>query len=581
MAKSLQREIMAAAEESSVEKVTRDRFLVSAILSRLISVFDRLSASLVSKLWNDSVVSETHTLSVRSRSLLPLFLSRFSHARILNFRPCIDQLRDEDLLTAASAFPHLHTLIVGRSILPQEKLTDYGLSGFVKISSRLRKITLCCVDNLHDAGVRAFTRHCRDLTTLSLSRCRNLTDHALDALSNCKSLKELKLKGDFQFTPSGLARVGENCRGLVTVGLEFKTLDISLPLRALAVNCQKLETLTLKYRHGDLGELSQCCSLVRLHIEADTTNNVDVSIINISLANRNLKEFSYVNRSAALGDSAAVAIMHNCPDLERLTLEASKLSESSVLCMNYCQSLNSITLNHFPSDGRSLSLKGQVGIPLKKINGIFGRGIWDFSFGQGVWDVELETLIRSNKHLEHIGMQCILGPSSTAFSAIAVCSNLQHLDLSFTDVDNISLATIANNTTALRHLSLVSCEVVSDMKVLSNFKELEYLNLNQCRFVNDEGLEFLADGCSKLTDLSLASTRITDIGLSYLGRCSRLRTLKIPYCSGVQGPGLVTIAKCCSWLRYLVISHFFWDDEVLAELKTQYCMIRLVKPTQD
>jgi hypothetical protein len=581
MAKRLQREIMAAEEESSVKRVTQHGFLVSAIVSRLISVFDRHSASLVSKLWNDTVVSETHTVSVRSRSLLPLFFSRFSHAEILNFRPCFDQLRDEDLLTAASAFPLLHTLIVGRSTLPQEKLTDDGLSGFVKISSRLRQVTLCCVANLHDAGICAFTRHCRDLTTLSLSSCRNLTDHALDGLSNCESLKELKLKGDFLFTPSGLARVGENCRGLVTVGLEFETLDISLPLRSLAVNCEKLETLTLKYRHGDLGELSRCCSLVRLHVEADNTNNVDVSIINVALANRKLKEFSYVNLSVALGDSAAVAVMHNCPDLERFSLEASKLSESSVLCMNHCKSLNSITLNHFHSGGRSLSLMGQFGVPLKEINGIFGRGIWDFSFGQGIWDVELEKFIRSNKQLVYINMQCILGPSPTAFSAIAVCSNLRHLDLSFTDVDNISLAAIANNTTALRHLSLVNCEVVSDMKVLSNFKGLEYLNLNQCRFVNDEGLDFLAVGFSKLTYLSLASTRITDIGLSYLARCSRLRTLKIPDCGGVQGSGLVTVAKCCSWLRYLVISHSFWNSEVLAELKKQYCMVRLVKHTQN
>lgn len=549
MAKHLERGRIVAAEESSVEKVTRDGSLVSAIVSRLTSVFDRHAASLVCKLWNESVTWETHSLSVRSRSLLPLLLRRFSHSNFLNFHLCLDQLRDEDLLTAASALPHLHTLIIGHQELPQEELTDEGFSGFVKSYTRLRHVALCCVANLRDSGIRELSRHCRDLTALSLSSCRNLTDDALDALSNCKSLKELTLKGVFQFTPSGLARVGENCRGLVAVGLEFETLDISLALKSLAINCQELETLTLKFSHGDLGELSRCRSLVRLHIEADNSNDADIPITNIAAANRKMKEFSYVNSLAPLGDSAAVTIMHNCPDLERLC---------------------------FHSGGRSLSVLAQSGIRLKEINVIFGWGIRDVMIhGQGNWDIELEALIRSNQQLEKINLQCALRPSVRTFSGIALCSNLRHLDLSFTGVDSGSLAVIADSATALQHLSLVKCEGVSDMKVLSNFKALEYLNLDQCPFVNDEGLDFLSVGCSKLTDLSLAFTRITDIGLVYLAECGRLRTLKIPYCRGVQGHGLVTIAKCCSWLRYLVISHRFQGSEALAELKKQYCMVRL------
>lgn len=548
MAKHLQWEIIAASQESSVEKVVRDASLVSAIVSRLTSVFDRHAASLVCKLWNESVTWEAQSLPVRSRSLLPLLFRRFSHAKFLNFSPCLDQLQDGDLLRAASALPHLHTLILGHPELPQEKLTDEGFSGFVKSCPRLRHVALCGVANLRDSGVRELTRHCRDLISLSLSSCRNLTDESLDALSNCKFLKELTLKGIFLFTPYGLARVGENCPGLVAVGLEFETLDISLALKSLAINCQKLETLSLKFRHGYLGELSRCRSLVRLYIEADNINDVDIPIMNIAAANRKLKEFSYVNSSVSLGDSAALTIMHNCPDLERLC---------------------------FHSSARSLSVLAQSGIQLKEINVIFGWGRDAMIHGQGTWDTELESFIRSNQQLEKINLQCALRPSLRTFSAIALCSNLRHLDLSFTDVDNRSLAVIANSATALQQLSLVKCEGINDMKVLSNFKGLEYLNLDQCPFVNDEGLDFLSVGCSKLTDLSLASTRITDIGLEYLAECGRLRTLRIPYCRGVQGPGLVTIAKCCSWLKYLVISHRFQGSEALEELKRQYCMVRL------
>ena len=71
--------------------------------------------------------------------------------------------------------------------------------------------------------------------------------------------------------------------------------------------------------------------------------------------------------------------MHNCPEVERFSVEASKLSESTVLCMNHCKSLNSINLNHFHSGGRSLILMGQSGVPLKEIKGIFETYL-DFRF---------------------------------------------------------------------------------------------------------------------------------------------------------------------------------------------------------
>jgi hypothetical protein len=98
-----------------------------------------------------------------------------------------------------------------------------------------------------------------------------------------------------------------------------------------------------------------------------------------------MKEFSYVNSLAPLGDSVVVTIMHNCPNLECL---------------------------RFHSDGRLLSVLAQSGIRLKEINVIFGRGIRDVMIhGQGYLDIEIEALIRSNQQLEKINLQCALRPS--------------------------------------------------------------------------------------------------------------------------------------------------------------------------
>ena len=111
---------------------------------------------------------------------------------------------------------------------------------------------------------------------------------------------------------------------------------------------------------------------------------------------------------------------------------------------------------------------------------------------------------------------------------------------------------IADGAKMLRHLSLVKCTAVSSVTILSNFRALEYLNFDQCHFVTNEGLGSLAVSCTKLSHLNLALARITDDGLLHLVSCTILRTLEIPYCRGVQGPDLVTIALSCNWIQYLV-----------------------------
>lgn len=566
MATQFQTQILTLSEnESSMDTVTRDGALVSVIVRHLTSVFDLHSASLVCKLWNDAVTWETRSLTIRSRRLLPLFTDRFSHVKALNFRQCFDQVENEDLLMAASAFRHLTDLMIGHPERPQEKVTDDGLLASVK-NWNLHNLNFCCVSGLRDAGIHALMQNCPNLTSFSLTSCRNLTDGALDALANCKSLMEIQLTGIFMFTASGLAKIGENCKGLVRVCLEFESLDITLGLKSLSLNCQNLETLTLKFRDGDIGELSRCRNLIILHIEADNRNNVDRPIMNIAVNNGKLRKFTYFNRSSPLGEDAVKALMYNCKNLEKICVEATALSDSAVWGLVECKCLNSFALHNFCKEGKSLVEIARSRMKLKSISLAFGRGIWDGN---------LETLIRANGGLERINLQCCLGPSYRAFSAIAGCTNLQKLDLSFTDVDDASLSIIANNAINVRHLSLMKCESITDMKILSKFRALEYLNLDQCLFVNDEGLDYLTVGCSRLTDLSLASTRITDSGLSYLVNCSFLRSLKIPYCRGVRGPGLVAIVKCCRWLQYLVISHRLRDSEALVELRKQNCMVRL------
>jgi len=549
-----------------MEIAMRDGGLLSLILTRLSERQDLLSASMACKKWNDVLTWAAHKLTIRSPTLLPYFLSRFKHLKHLNLAQCFDQLQDSDLEMPSECLKNLVILSLGNPEQPQECISNLGFVGFVQNCNLLEQVALSSIPNLLDYGIEAMAGVCKGLMSLSIENCRNLSDGALEALKYCKNIQELTLKGIFRFTPSGLSKIGESCPRLLKLSLELdSSIDITSALKSLATHCLHLKELSLKFRRGDLRELSGLSNLIALRIETGQCDH-QYSVASIVAANRNLKEFVYYNCLSPLNDAALTVIIQNCRNLEKLCLSASTLTESALLCIMECKALKSLALDDFSSEGQGLPAIGLCGIRLKEFS---------LASAKKVRDVELEILMYSNKQLERIHLKYCSGPSSKGFSTISLCSNLQFLDLSFTDVDDLSLVAIANGAKMLRHLSLVKCTAVSSMKILSNFGALEYLNVDQCHFVTDEGLGFLAASCSKLSYLNLASTRITDVGLLHLASCTMLRTLEIPYCRGVQGPGLVTIALSCKWIQYLVISYYFKGTTVLEELRKRCCRVQL------
>lgn len=549
-----------------MEITMRDGGLLSLILTQLSDRQDLLSASLACKKWNDVLTWAAHKLTIRSRTVLPLLLTRFKHLKHLNLAQCSDQLQDPDLEMPSKSLKNLITLSLGNPEQPQECISNLGFVGFVKNCTLLEQVVLSSITNLLDYGIEALVRVCKGLRSLSLENCGNLSDGALESLKYCKNIQELNLNGIFRFTPSGLSKIGESCPKLLKLSLELDdSIDITSALKTLATHCLHLQELSLKFRRGDLRELLGLSTLIALRIDTGQCDH-EYSVASIVAANRNLKEFVYYNCVSPLNDAALTVIIQNCRNLEKLWLSASTLTESALLCIMECKSLKSLALDGFSSAGQGLPAIGLCGIRLKELS---------LSFAKKVRDVELETLMYSNKQLERIHLKYCSGPSSKGFSIISLCSNLQFLDLSFTDVDDLSLAAIADGAKMLRHLSLVKCTAVSSMKILSNFRSLEYLNVDQCHFVTNEGLGSLAVSCTKLSHLNLASTRITDDGLLHLVSCTMLRTLEIPSCRGVQGPGLVAIALSCNWIQYLVISYQFKGTTVLEELRKRCCRVQL------
>lgn len=562
--------------KNRMEIVMGNRGLLSLILTPLSEPQDRYSASLVCRAWNDAIEWAVHKLSVRSTALLPSLLPRFKHVNHLQLDQCCDQLQDSDLQVISESLKSLLILSLGSPEQPQVCISDQGLVGFVKNYTMLQEITLSSIPNLADSGMETIARICKRLRSIHLQDCRNLSDVALNSLRNCKNIQELSLTGFFGFSASGLSKIGKNCPKLLKFSLDFgdyvpgtHSIDITSALRSLATHCLHLQILSLKFLKGNLRELSGLSTLIALsiHTYGDQQACPDYSLATIVAANTNLKEFVYFNWSSPLNDAALLMIIQNCRKLEKLCLVAKLLTESSLLHITDCNALTSLALDGFHSDGKCLALLNFSGMELK-----------EFSLRSAslVTDAELETLLLSNSKLERINLNGCLVQTSKGFSAIGLCSNLQILDLSFTAVDDLSLATIASGAKMIRHLSLVWCTNISNLKILTNFRALEYLDVTNCNFVTDEGLGFLATSCSKLFHLTLVSTRITDDGLANLACCSMLRSLEIYYCAGIQGPGLGIIALSCKWIRSMVISNRFEGTAIVDELRKQCCVVRLL-----
>jgi F-box/leucine-rich repeat protein 2/20 len=549
--------------EESMDVALRDGGLVTQIVQRLDSEVDRHAAALVCRVWNEAVTWGAHKLVVRCRDSLPQLGLRFWHITDLDLSQCTSQLEDEDLRLAAGVFLHLKTLRIGDREQTQTKITDEGVEAFASSCEFLEEVHLSSLPLLRDSGISVLIQGCTNLRCLDLESLRSLGDEALEAIAHCRNLQELSLKGDFRFSSAGLTVIGRKCGGLIKLVLDLIGMNIDMALKSISHGCHRLREISLKFKSANLRELSRCTSLRSLSVVTEQEDSLDDAVLAISSSNRNLNELTCVNR---LSDSAIIGVILKCPRLRKLHLDASILTEAALLCIMHCKSLTDLSLDHFMSTGQGLAEIGLCGLDFKKFS---------LSHARGVRDVELQMLMDGNRELEYLNLQGCSGPTAIGFSAIASCSNLKSLDLSYTPVDDLSLVTIASEAQHLKQLIISKCEAVTNMSVVARFTSLESLILDQCSFVTDEGLDILSKKCNRLTHLSLAFTRVTDTGLGYMSKCQMLRDLRIPYCKGVQGEGVIIIAKACGWFHHVVMSHRFRGSRIVDTLKQLCCTVHL------
>ncbi|CAI5474726.1 unnamed protein product [Closterium sp. Yama58-4] len=136
-----------------------------------------------------------------------------------------------------------------------------------------------------------------------------------------------------------------------------------------------------------------------------------------------------------------------------------------------------------------------------------------------------------------------VGDKRTAWRAINAA--LQKSDLSLACLRGLSDAMLINVST-MTHLTSIDLDSSSGfsaegIKHLYRLPHLEKLNFNYSDFL-DSALEGIGS-LSRLIDLSLHQTNVTDAGLSHLTALTSLKDLRLGYCSGVTDAGMVHLVR--------------------------------------
>lgn len=91
------------------------------------------------------------------------------------------------------------------------------------------------------------------------------------------------------------------------------------------------------------------------------------------------------------------------------------------------------------------------------------------------------------------------------------------------------------------HLNLRGCDffLPRTLKMIADCKNLQDLNLSQCKAVADDVIKEISLGCSSLLYVNISDTEISDASLRYLSRnCNSLQYLNMAHCQSITNRGL-------------------------------------------
>ncbi|XP_059656413.1 F-box/LRR-repeat protein 14 isoform X2 [Cornus florida] len=356
---------------------------------------------------------------------------------------------------------------------------------------------------LEDEGILILSNNCPSLTNLTLSYCTFITDVGLSYLACCSNLSALKLNFTPRITGFGILSVVVGCKNLTTLHL-IRCLNISsVEWLEYLGKLEMVEDLSIRncraIGEGDLIKLgSSWRKIKRLNFEVDA-NYRYMKVYDRLTVDRwqkqcvpceSMRELSLVNCIISPGKGLA-CVLGKCKNLERVQLD---------LCVGL-RDCDIIVLAQNSSNLRSLSLRvpSDLSLPLLINNPL------------RLTDKSLKAVAQNCPRLVSVMLSFSDGEflSISSFTLNGILTLLQKCPIqelaldhvySFNDAGMEALCSVQY----LHTLELVRCQEISDegLQLVSQFPQLCVLRLNRCLGVTDDGLKPLV-GSEKLEVLAV------------------------------------------------------------------------------
>ena len=127
-------------------------------------------------------------------------------------------------------------------------LTDFAIQAIAPSCVNLTTLNLCGCNHLTDNAIRTLLPYCGELTTLNLSGCNKLTIPAIQAIikQKCSQLTTLNLSS-LNITNASITSITSDCREIKSLNLSWCSELTDPAINSIVQNCQNLTSLDLGY----------------------------------------------------------------------------------------------------------------------------------------------------------------------------------------------------------------------------------------------------------------------------------------------------------------------------------------------
>ena len=231
-------------------------------------------------------------------------------------------IRDDMAIFIISHCPYLLSIVIDDYDQPDPKVTDHTL--------------------------QSIAQHCTGrLQSLSLSRCRGITDTGLIIISEqCPHLKSLKLVNSYKITNAGIISISTHCAGLKLLNLRGCDHISDASIISISTYCTSLQSLNLdgcnQITDASIISISTHCTGLQSVNLNECSHITDASIISISTHCTGLQSLN-LRLCPLITDASIIPISENCTGLKRLFISRTNITDASLIAIaKNCTRLQSL-----------------------------------------------------------------------------------------------------------------------------------------------------------------------------------------------------------------------------------------------